>query len=205
MLLAIAPRNAEKLNCFPVDGIIVFAPGSGFNQTQMQTYVYSPKPLNPHYQVSKWVELMPASSARPLADRSDTTDWTLPQYYTTILLGDVDGDGIAELVARGAAGVETYRWQEEQREWVRISGPSILSEESFNDESSYATVQMADLHGDGKQLLVVRAASGVQTFEGKGGDWHLLNASALFSDDSGNRLPNHFRTFQVASWEANDG
>ncbi len=150
--------------------------------------------------LSTWIELVPAhTSQRPFADTSEMTDWTRPQYYTTIQLADVDGDGISELVARGASGLLTYRWNEEQHAWSKASGPSVLDGAGFEDESSYSTIQTADLHGNGKQELIVRAPGGVQTLEWSGGDWHVLDASNLFSDQTGSTSPRYFNTIQVGS------
>lgn len=149
---------------------------------------------------ARWKELVPdSSSGRPLADGGSATDWKLPQHYGTILMGDADGDGISELIARGVQGIETFRWDETLRQWVSAGGSTALSDPSFENVSQYATLQMTDLHGNGKQLLVVRAASGMQALEWKDKGWVLVHSSSLFANGSGIENPDRFRTIQVAA------
>src|SRR5690606_27819107 len=45
-----------------------------------------------------------------LAALSDAHGYDQPQYYQTIQAGDVDGDGRAELLVRGPAGLLTFFW-----------------------------------------------------------------------------------------------
>ena len=39
---------------------------------------------------------------------TDVGGWNLPQYYQTLRLADINGDGQAELLLRGADGLHTY-------------------------------------------------------------------------------------------------
>jgi hypothetical protein len=64
-------------------------------------------------------------------------NWRLPQHYTTILLGDIDRHGGADLVAHGAKGLETYRWHEETYQWVKLGVQRLAASESLDEESSF--------------------------------------------------------------------
>ena len=65
---------------------------------------------------------------------SDREGWGVPRYYDTIRLGDVNGDGSAELVARGAGsgGVQVYGFDETSPDsgtWTLLSkGPGPMAE-----------------------------------------------------------------------------
>jgi hypothetical protein len=41
---------------------------------------------------------------------TDAEGWGAPQYYATIHSGDIDGDGVDELLARGDAGMQAWRF-----------------------------------------------------------------------------------------------
>jgi hypothetical protein len=45
--------------------------------------------------------------------------WSEPHYYTTIQTADVDGDGAAELLARGSFGIRTWRLDHSELRWTR--------------------------------------------------------------------------------------
>jgi hypothetical protein len=60
---------------------------------------------------------------------SDTGGWDLPQYYTTIQTGDLDGDGQDELLARGAAGILAWDFDAEIMGLTASSdGPTALGQ-----------------------------------------------------------------------------
>ena len=46
-----------------------------------------------------------------LAELSDAEGWNSPKYYETIQTGDPDGDGTAELIARGSTGIRNFGFQ----------------------------------------------------------------------------------------------
>lgn len=59
---------------------------------------------------------------------SDTNGWNQPQCYNTIQSADFDGDGQAEMLARGASGISV--WQCDQNTaWIseRVTGVSTLN------------------------------------------------------------------------------
>lgn len=95
------------------------------------------------------------------ADFSDAKGWLPEQYSSTLQLGDVDGDGLADLVGRGPAGIV-----------VALSnggsfGPARLWSSNFSDANGwdnpalYRSIRLADVNGDGMKDLVVRTHAGV--------------------------------------------
>ena len=103
-----------------------------------------------------------------MLDLSDAHGWNQPQYYRTIQTADLDGNGKADLIARGRAGLHTYRWG--QHGWTAV-GPvlSNLSDASgFNQPQYYRTIQTADLDGNGKAELLARTGAGIAVYQWDG-------------------------------------
>lgn len=94
-------------------------------------------------------------------DPNDGTNWLLPQYYETIQIADIDGDGQEEIIGRAASGLQV--WKQDNGFWRKLYGgttssPSILAdyEEWSYSPSYYSTIQCADIDGDGKKEIVAR-------------------------------------------------
>jgi len=51
---------------------------------------------------------------------SDLLRWDQPQYYSTIQLADVDGDGQAELIARSSVGILVNHFDPTLGQWMPI-------------------------------------------------------------------------------------
>lgn len=93
-------------------------------------------------------------------DWSDVSGWAAPQYYYTIKLIDLDGDGKADLCGRDGSGLNC---------WLG-TGSKFTSSTRFFDWSDasgwagaehYTTIRFADLTGDGKTSVCGRAAGGL--------------------------------------------
>ena len=86
--------------------------------------------------------------------------WHQPYYYGTIRTGDLDGDGRADVCARGSAGM-----------WCALStgtgfapmfaGPAWSNDAGFTDVAYWTTIRLADLDGDGAAELCARTPDGV--------------------------------------------
>ena len=76
-----SPPSACTTSGSPPGGLVPFEPGAP----------YSGPPL-----------LLPAWA--------DSAGWLNPQQYETIVDGDIDGDGLGELVGRNSSGIETHSW-----------------------------------------------------------------------------------------------
>ncbi len=100
---------------------------------------------------------------------SDASGWANPRYFTTIRLADVDGDGKDDLCARAATGVLCWR-SEGDAFGEAIEGPAWSDASGFGAAKHFGTLRFADVNGDGKQDVCVRAVRGLecQLSDGKG-------------------------------------
>src|SRR5262245_55707402 len=130
---------------------------------------------------------------------SDGTGWELPEHFLTIGLGDVDGDGRAELIGRSKDGIETWRFDETNL-WTKL-GPTLcdLSDTAGWDQPQYyATIQLADIDGDGRPELLARGVAGlyVYTFNTSNPQTPAWAQSgqplAYFSDANGWTAPKYY-------------
>ncbi len=93
---------------------------------------------------------------------TDAHGWDAPQFYETIQLADVNGDGLADLVGRAVAGI-----------YVQLAhggghfAPPTLATSALSDLAGWAnpayyrTIRFADVNGDGRADLVARSSRGV--------------------------------------------
>ncbi len=94
-------------------------------------------------------------------DFSDALGWGAEMYGSTVMLGDVTGDGLADLCARGSAGV-----------WcVQSNGGAFVSRalwtSAYADAAGgtapevFGSLRLGDVDGDGRSDLCARAGDGV--------------------------------------------
>ena len=136
---------------------------------------------------------------------SDDNGWDNPKYYSTIQTADVDGveDGRAELLARGAAGMETWRFISNTWELVAESIPPWSDANGWGGQEHYSTIQTADVDGDedGRAELLARGAAGMETwrFNVISNTWEsVVGSNPPWSDDNGWDGQEHYSTIQTA-------
>ena len=114
---------------------------------------------------------------------SDSTGWGAdPFRYATIQTGDVDGDGAAEVIARGSGGVVAVKWTGSA--WVQLPDLSFLGDGDQGNKAQYWTsLQVANLTGDRRRAVVGRDQSGIGAFRrGSSGYTPLSRLVQTFSD-----------------------
>jgi hypothetical protein len=128
------------------------------------------------------------STSWQLADRYGWGDG--PFYYTTMGTGDLDGDGDAELFARGSAGPTVLDWNGSS--WRVVANiTEILSDADGGKNPAYFTsLQAANVTGDKREELIARDLNGIAVYLFDPGTWKptLLNGpleNRPFSDVSG--------------------
>ena len=122
---------------------------------------------------------------------SDGNIWYLPEYGTTMMFADINGDGKADACARGIAGI-----------WCELStgtsfGTPSLVQGDFSDANGwnnldyYASLRFADVNGDGRPDICGRGAAGVYCAlnNGNGTFGSIRLWDSFFSDANSWQLP----------------
>jgi hypothetical protein len=157
-----------------------------------------------HYdsQADCWKEL---ASSGPF---SDSGDWGDAQYYTTIHLADVDGDGRAELVGRASDGLHVYRYEKNSHRWSELPPITDLSDAGGWDQAKYySTIHLADVDGRPGAELVARGPDGIHVYhyENESGSWIPLPTLTELSDANGWDRPQYNSSIQLADVDGRPG
>ena len=159
----------------------------------------------------------------------DAGGWTDPSKYSTIQLGDVNGDGRDELIGRNDAGLEIFRFDTTLGQWrpqVDANGlPQVLEDFaspsppqestpcSWHDPSYYMTIQTGDVDGQSGEEIVARFCDGIRTFKYSapaggqnidGGTWKRISTAGPYSDADGYDDPSLYPTIHLAQLRSGD-
>ena len=128
---------------------------------------------------------------------SDAASWNYPQYYAPIQCADVDGDGCAELIGRDNQQLQV--WKLTSSGWENLPyGPPMADADGWNQPQYYATIQFADLDGDGCAELLARNQLQVLAWKLTASGWVELPAGPAMADSNGWDLPQYYSTLQCA-------
>jgi LmbE family N-acetylglucosaminyl deacetylase len=113
------------------------------------------------------------------AQFADASGWQADAYGTTVQLGDLDGDGRADVCGRKADGIYCAVWS-----GSTLGAPTRWSTD-FTDAAgfgssvgTYGTLRLADVNGDGRADVCERGSAGMYCALNTGG---AFGASALWS------------------------
>ena len=88
-----------------------------------------------------------------------TSGWDQVTYYPTIRLADIDGDGQAELLARGPGGILVNHFDTDTGVWImKNPGPALSDINGWNQSYRYLSLRYTDIDGDGQAELLARAS-----------------------------------------------
>jgi len=115
---------------------------------------------------------------------SDDSGWSAPQYYGTLRLADVTGDGKDDLCARAAAGFRC--WPSNGAGFdAEIVLEGMANADGWDAPSRYGTIRMGDVDGDGKADVCGRAASGMRCWRSTGDGFSAPIDGPAWSNDAG--------------------
>jgi hypothetical protein len=137
---------------------------------------------------------------------SDADGWNQPQYYSTMRCADVDGDGQAELLVRGSAGISIWKCDRSTHLWsALLSGPALSDANGWNQPQYYSTIRCADLDGDGQAELLARGAGGISIWkcDKTTHQWTTLPDGPAWSDANGWNQPQYYSTIRCADIDGN--
>ena len=127
--------------------------------------------------------------------------WEFEEYYSTIQAADIDGDGCAELLARGADAIKVAKWDRATQMWILMpDGPALSDADNWNQRQYYSTIQCADIDGDGQDELLARSSSGISVwkYNNDTSRWVSLPDGPRLSDDDGWFNVQYYSTIQCA-------
>ncbi len=120
--------------------------------------------------------------------------WDETSHYATLRLGDVDGDGRADLCARGRLGVAC--WIFDGRGFGRrIEGPALTDAAGWTDPAWFRTFRMADINGDGRADLCARSGAGLSCWRSDGRGFPIEIPGPAWAD--GWDAPHRFGTIRL--------
>jgi FG-GAP-like repeat len=157
-----------------------------------------PDPGNPNANYS-----CPAGPDYLIPALPDAMGWDQPSHYENIVFGDINGDGADEMVARGVAGTEVFRYIAQLGQWSQMAVPAILPDShGWSAPDRYRTLALGDIDGDGRAELVVRSDKGMLVYRFKsgatadGGRWEQVTDSGPFAGAIWDK-PDHYMTIRL--------
>ncbi|RYE88836.1 MAG: hypothetical protein EOO75_12880, partial [Myxococcales bacterium] len=126
----------------------------------------------------------------PLAEASGWGDVT---NHATLRMGDIDGDGRADLCARGDAGVACWT-SEKTPLGTPVTGPAWSDASGWREPRYFTTLRLVDIDGDGKDDLCARAAKGIICHLSTGTGFGPEIAGPAWSDANGFTFARYYGT-----------
>jgi hypothetical protein len=115
---------------------------------------------------------------------SNDAGWSKVERYGSIRMGDIDGDGRADVCGRDATGVRC--WISDGKGFpTEVSGPGWTDSGGWSDAKYWATMRLADVDGDKKADVCGRAAAGFRCHLSTGSGFGDASAGPGWSDESG--------------------
>jgi hypothetical protein len=103
------------------------------------------------------------------SDFADAGGWAHPEYASTMMLGDLNHDGKADICGRGQAGIycafstgsgfTAAHW---------VNNPEFSDALGWTNQTYYSSIRMADVNGDGKGDICGRGFAGIWCILGVG-------------------------------------
>ncbi|MBN2358658.1 MAG: phosphodiester glycosidase family protein [Deltaproteobacteria bacterium] len=113
---------------------------------------------------------------------SDSSGWNAPQYFSTIRLADFNGDGKADVCARGAADFRC--WPATGSGFgSAVIGPALSDASGWDEISYFGTIRTGDVNGDGLADVCARSASGMLCWLSNGAGFPDRIVGPTWSDE----------------------
>lgn len=137
---------------------------------------------------------------------SDANGFTSPRYYGSIRMGDVTGDGKADVCVRGAVGIVCYLTEDTRYFTTRIVGPAWSDAAGWGQMPYWSTIRLADVDGDGRDDLCGRSTTDLRCHLsiGTGFATDPLVVASL-SDSSGWNDHDNYSTLRAADVDGDGG
>ncbi len=126
---------------------------------------------------------------------SDSSGWDDATNFGTFRMGDIDGDGKADLCARanGAVGC----WKSDGAKLVTpVEGPAWSDESGWGGFQFHSTMRLMDIDADGKDDLCARAAKGIVCHKSTGAGFGAELEGPAWSDGQGLNQAKYYGTLR---------
>lgn len=123
--------------------------------------------------------------------------WELRQHFGTLRLGDIDGDGKADLCGKNESGVTCWLFGASGFD-RRVQGPGLADTDGWALAARYRTLRLADVNADQRLDLCARSAAGFGCWLSQGGAFSHQFAASAWSDDAGFSQGRHYHTIRLA-------
>ena len=108
---------------------------------------------------------------------------------------DIDGDGLADLCARGPDGVQCALAPDLA---TLVPGPGLSDALGWADPSNWATLRFGEVNGDGLADLCARANAGINCWPSTGDGFSAAILGPALSDAEGWSAPDFYGTLALA-------
>ena len=128
---------------------------------------------------------------------ADANGWDDVANFATLRLGDVTGDGKADLCARANAGIVCLP-SEGTSFGASFNGPPLSDAHGWNKPEYYSTIRLADVDNDGKADLCARSSTDFRCYLSTGIGFGDPIVGAFFTDADGFLDPSAYGTIRMA-------
>ena len=132
-------------------------------------------------------------------DENKVCDLEDPIYQSMIYdpqSTDVDGDGKADICARGKKGIFCAFSSKDLTALTKVVNMS--DEDGWIDAARYATIRFADINGDGKADICARSDKGISCWPSEGTTFGAQTAVIPMSDADGYNQAQYYSTIRAA-------
>jgi len=135
-----------------------------------------------------------------LPDLSNDAGFSSEEHYGTLRWGDIDGDGNADVCARGADGVRCWHGSYDGF-GEPIEGPGLTDDSGWGGLDHATTLRLADVTGDGLDDLCARAGEGFRCWPSTGQATSVAFGDAIdlgnMGDDDGWAWPRYYGSIRM--------
>lgn len=128
---------------------------------------------------------------------SDASGWGSPLHYATLRMGDVNGDGRADICGRASAGVYCALSNGTGFEEATLWQPQLTNDNGWGHPEYYTTLRVIDIDGDAKDDLCARDSSGFGCWLSDGTQFARRIDGPRWSNEAGFDTASHYGTLRM--------
>lgn len=128
---------------------------------------------------------------------SDELGWDDPNNYATIRMGDVNGDGLADVCGRSNTDFRCALSDGSSLQAAAVWQAGLSDEAGWDAPGYYTTIRLADVNGDGRDDLCARDASGFGCWLSNGTAFETRIEGPRWSDEAGFTAAKFYGTLRM--------